>query len=351
MKKYFFIAVAFFGMLFVTSCESDDEGFVDVPKTQELTVEQNCKTLAALEQYNLAQKGEGVETRGFWNWLKRIAITVSADVAGAGAAILAEEATIGAISSLGGAAGTVAAVVIGLGGGVPASIEAWKTGCAIVVQYEPQSQVLNNVRFCGRQNLIISEGGPQKDYSTELPGDNIFAQIDFPAGMDIVKATGVYHNLVINDSEVNLRPTNSYGLNGSDLQPHDPGDEVSETLDNFIMSSEYASVFNTAWNTVPNYMGTDSFNYNSYFNSICPTSSNVKSTYLLFLQALNDNTSVTCLSDVIDLVNDYVDIIEANNEFSQEERVQIYAGLAVAAYSYKLWSSKLLPDDGEELEG
>ena len=54
---------------------------------------------------------------------------------------------------------------------------------------------------------------------------------------------------------------------------------------------------------------------------------------------------------MIDLVNDYVDIIEANNEFSQEERVQIYAGLAVAAYSYKLWSSKLLPDDGEELEG
>lgn len=350
MKKYFFIAVAFFGMLFVTSCESDDEGFVDVPKTQELTVEQNCKTLAALEQYNLAQKGEGVETRGFWNWLKRIAITVSADVVGAGTAIVAEQATIGAFSSLSGAAGTIATVAIGLGGAIPASIKAW-TDCAIVAQYEPQSQVLNNVRFCGRQNLIISEGGPQKDYSTELPGDNIFAQIDFPAGMDIVKATGVYHNLVINDSEVNLRPTNSYGLNGSDLQPHDPGDEVSETLDNFIMSSDYASVFNTAWNNILDYMGTDSFNYNSYFNSICPTSSNVKSTYLLFLQALNDNTSVTCLSDVIDLVNDYVDIIEANNEFSQEERVQIYAGLAVAAYSYKLWSSKLLPDDGEELEG
>ncbi len=42
MKKCFFIAVAFFGMLFVTSCESADEGFVEVTKTQELTVEQNC---------------------------------------------------------------------------------------------------------------------------------------------------------------------------------------------------------------------------------------------------------------------------------------------------------------------
>ena len=29
MKKYLFIAVAFIGMLFVTSCESDNEGYVD----------------------------------------------------------------------------------------------------------------------------------------------------------------------------------------------------------------------------------------------------------------------------------------------------------------------------------
>jgi len=348
MKKYLFIAVAFIGMLFVTSCESDNEGYVDIPKTSTIVVEQNCKTLTALEQYNQTQKSKVVQTRGFWGWLKRVAKTVSADVIGAGAAILAEQATIGSLTSLNGAVGTVATVIVGIGGAVPASIAAWNSDCAIVA-YEPQNQVLNNVISCDRQNLLIT-GGPQKDYSTELPGDNIFAEIDFPEDMDIIKATGVYHNLVINESEIHSKPTNTYGLNSPDLGHDDPGDVLCEDLDDYIESRDYASVFNTAWNNIPNYMGTESFNYSSYLNSVCPASSNVKSTYLLFLQALNNDTSITSLSDVIDLVNDYVNIIETNNEFSQEEREQIYAGLAVAAYSYKLWSGKIVPEGGEPLE-
>jgi hypothetical protein len=44
-------------------------------------------------------------------------------------------------------------------------------------------------------------------------------------------------------------------------------------------------------------------------------------------------------SDVISLVNQYINIIETNNEFSDDERNAIYSGFMIAVYSCDYWDS------------
>lgn len=48
-------------------------------------------------------------------------------------------------------------------------------------------------------------------------------------------------------------------------------------------------------------------------------------------------------SHITSIVNNYIRIIETNNELSRAERIQLYTGLIVAVYSCEFWKNKLKP--------
>lgn len=45
------------------------------------------------------------------------------------------------------------------------------------------------------------------------------------------------------------------------------------------------------------------------------------------------------VDDIIQITNDYINIIESNNEFNDDEKAMIYAGLMVSIYSPQIWDN------------
>lgn len=45
------------------------------------------------------------------------------------------------------------------------------------------------------------------------------------------------------------------------------------------------------------------------------------------------------VDDIIQITNDYINIIESNNEFNDDEKAMIYAGLMVSIYSLQIWDN------------
>ena len=43
------------------------------------------------------------------------------------------------------------------------------------------------------------------------------------------------------------------------------------------------------------------------------------------------------VDDLIKITNDYIEIIESSNEFTEDEKAMIYAGLMVSIYSPQIW--------------
>lgn len=44
------------------------------------------------------------------------------------------------------------------------------------------------------------------------------------------------------------------------------------------------------------------------------------------------------LDDIVIIINNYIDIIEKNNEFTSNEKTIIYSALIVSLYSPQLWN-------------
>lgn len=44
------------------------------------------------------------------------------------------------------------------------------------------------------------------------------------------------------------------------------------------------------------------------------------------------------VDDLVKITNDYIEIIESGNEFTEDEKAMIYAGLMVSIYSPQIWN-------------
>ena len=52
-----------------------------------------------------------------------------------------------------------------------------------------------------------------------------------------------------------------------------------------------------------------------------------------------DSSDPENVDDIIQITNDYINIIESNNEFNDDEKAMIYAGLMVSIYSPQIWDN------------
>lgn len=187
---------------------------------------------------------------------------------------------------------------------------------------------------------VISDANYQ--YCDQLPDssfletDPLLLQINLPNRFRYLSYLGRNHNAIISDWRTSrITITRSPNLNTpvDPIDPEEPGIPVND------LSSLYLdSCFNESYcNTINEICNIQNFYNDDYVNYIdLNYNGNIGDTYQLFLEAYH-LTSTT--SSLISLVNQYITIIESNNDFSDEERKAIYSGFMIAVYSCDYWNN------------
>ncbi|MBR1463938.1 MAG: hypothetical protein IJ604_11285 [Prevotella sp.] len=130
---------------------------------------------------------------------------------------------------------------------------------------------------------------------------------------------------------------------GQDDDGNEGGDELLTEFGEFMMDDDTKDFCNSSVSDVVAYCGTAGYDFAGNLSAYPYSSQNVNATYSLFVSALGSAQST---SDVINIVNNYISIIEADNEFTSEEKEILYGGMVVSVYSFNLWYVRLLSELG-----
>lgn len=332
MKKILFLSFAFFGMLFLTSCSQDDvKGADSVTKIH--TDEAYSQTLEDIKLYNS-------------NLLKSVSTTRSihgndkltqADIMGAvyGFGLGDSFGGIGRFFGVWGWAGYGACVFAGTVAG--AVTFSWKqyqiqSGCAIT-GFMTESMYASIDDYCCTKTKI--ENGV---FSVIETSDSILNRLNIPSGFNDIEKVGIAHNKLLGSHIINLTdlqglPTRGGNLSGNDLEELLPLNPCAEAL---FDDSEFANAYDDLLDVVDIYNDTNNtFDYSAFLNDnplSTTTATNILRQFMTAFQIASFSTA-----SVINLVNDYINIIESNNELTTIERQQLYICFIVATYSYDHW--------------
>lgn len=325
------ITLFFCILVFMASCSNELSEAEDT-NTQEIA---SSKTLSDLKAFNASFESETSFTRGWWdNNGIRIGRILKADLGGAIACMGDNKALVGIAAGMVVKGGTAGAWIggsiiagIALYGAAPASYRSYQ------IQY-PYAYSIDDLYNMHNTTTNYCVKIAQQDVASFLI-DSIGACITIPNSMKFLLLSGMGHNKIVHQ----------YMAGKSDTPMRAPitpivgdSEEMSYALQIFT-GEDLESSFSNAWLYAEQYTTSAGFDYSSYIADHEYESENVTETISLFLSAYD--SSVNSLSSIISLVNGYINIIEADDEFSTEERYQIYAGLIVAVYSFDLWNGKL----------
>ena len=342
MRKTFNFTLTAMIMAFVftmSSCNSEDL----VSERQNTALpEYTNQTLQDLEKFNQTFEAskETVQTRsGIWRFFRKVAQLASADASGASKAIKNNShlCTIGL--SINRTFGTVVTASVAVIGGVKASFASKKKEESEELAPEDADALYNN-----SVDYLIDKMKTENDSVYLHPGsvNSLTDSINVPSSMDYLKHIGQFHNEVLSRA---LEMNNDYCHPNDNpvMDEADDGDDsqLSSEIEEFFMDDSTKIACDESVSDVIDCCYSTGFDYNENLNQYPFDSQNVTSTYRLFFSALQSAQST---SDVITLVNGYISIIETNNEFSDQEKEQLYCGMIVAVYSYSLWLESLMDE-------
>ena len=318
MKKLTNLFCVLFAILVtVASCSPTDVSIPDTTVNQSESV-----TLKRIQEYNKVMKQQSPQSRGRIN-KKDIAC---ADILGAFEGIGAGKTLAGVFGIATGGTG-YAATIIGMGilGGAAKSYLKYRecTGYSVRID-DFYKYSLNQINA----NLKSDTTNYYKKYIYSPKAANIKLPPKFQSMVDVGEA----HNKLI------------LGVNYSAPNPTIP---VTGPIDNWVpptFTSDKKKV-ELALNSkdakaqfdkiMARVTGQD-LDIDAYFENY-PTGSKrseqALKSYLDLFQTYPDN-----VDDVIKITNDYVEIIESSNEFTDDEKAMIYAALMVSIYSPQIWN-------------
>ena len=341
MRKFLLITVffAFTSLLFsFCSCSKDNEQMI----TDNNNIAQpdfTNKTLMELKKFNqeLESSKENINTRsGLFHFFRRLGNTISSDVCGS---IRGIKKGIHIVPGH---------VVVNL---LTVVTETWNSSKK-AYQEESQEQapdeedVFDGYKVYCRTNIdfedidslqLIDSLVTYNNYTVNTIGDSLYNQILIPSSMTTLKQIGIAHNDILEECYLSIIDNNGQNnlLQWDEPYLEEPDYEENEYLD----SEEFEEDYYLTIEKVDSCCDLSGFNYQTYLTLYPFESQNVHQTASLLLYALQN--TVTSMTDVISLANGYISIIEANNDFTLEEKIQIYSGLIVAVYSYNLWSNRI----------
>lgn len=340
MRKTFNFTLTAMIMAFVFTMSSCNSEEMISEKQNAYLPEYTNQTLQDLEKFNQTFEAskETVQTRsGIWRFFRRLGRTVCADVVGAGKSV-----KDGSVTAQDGSLWVNLLKVIS--GAWNSSKEAYKNEGTELAPDE--DDLFENYKTYCRTNVDIVDPDTiqsqdilvtYNNYSVNISEDTLYNQIQLPSSMVSLKQIGIAHNDILEQCYLNVIDSNGLGngLQWDDPKPEEPDYGENEYLDNEEFEYDYYSTIEK----IDSCCGTTGFNYQTYLSLYPFESQNVHQTEYLLLDALQN--TVTSMADVINLVNGYITIIETNNDFTFEEKAQIYTSLTVAVYSYSLWSNRI----------
>lgn len=338
MKKSFLLAAAFLGMLLLASCSNDEKCYVK-SSVDSSSEDYSSKTIEDLEKYNKVLVHNFSATRGVGSGSnRRKARIVAADLNGA-VESLDEHHNLTSIALgliFGGHphAGGALLAAIAAKGAVPASWNAYKKTCGLAYKTEEIESLFGRTKNYCLESMVLEDNMAYADID-----DDISSCIDIPDSLNFLLRAGVAHNQIINLHRQNDRNTEIHRT--PKRIPFAPDIEFDYCMQvrEAYNSTEFEIGFFDTWGLFDEYDSSTGFDFDSYIEENPYQSSFVTSTITLFVNALDVIPDTD--SDLYDTINSYISIIEDNNEFSRDDRYQIYAGLIVAAYSYNLWNGIL----------
>ena len=276
-----------------------------------------------------------------WTYFKKSCLIAGADFAGFGAGVAAtkEIALLAAIPT-GGTGAVAVSSFCGLICAIGASSEAfdhcYPQTRAAYDRYTPTMIAKAHIYNQHYQNSTKTRnsGGTDTDYSgeegdggteTEIVYTHLSELVNIPQEYEYVRDFGLYHNdclATLEDVEQGLVSLDDVELN-EDLQTIIQSEEYQQCYDNIIAASVSATSI-------------DGLNINQYVaeDGIYLTGKAVR-VYELFLSVYNQYTDED--TDLIELINRYINIIETSNEFTTDEKEAIYASFMIAADSPQYW--------------
>ncbi len=320
MKKYLLIIVAALGL---AACSSNNEPkcdeFVQPMQTTSVTLNQlkhlNDSVEVALGQVTTRswQRNTVValnDIYGGYNWGKK-----GAQIGG----------IVGSIfPSIGNATGTVSGAVIGaVIGASKYSYKAYKKlpGASEIFE-TPSLDDMKSVYCSVRSEELIDDGENEEIYN-----------LDFPVGLDSIENIGIYHNLALD--ELIARENMPVALSDPDLDVDDPiiiapSYELTQIESLVVDSDDFIEFYNSTINDEFNGdMSSLDFDNNSVADSVMRL-------YMELIYSYGDNVT---LQDIINVTNQYINIVANSTELTADEKYILYQAFAVGAYSCSYWMS------------
>ena len=325
MKRIVYLmGVAFVLMLALVSCTSADADLSDT-----ITVNQaNSITLKKIQEYNQVMLLQHPQTRGTNGGLK----IAAHDIVGAFSGINAGKAIAGLLGIATGGTGS-AATIIGCGiiGGAAASYKCYRNNKGLTTKienfYKYSLNIINENLKSDTTNYYIPYMYNPKIIHVKLPKD-----------FETLKDVGEAHNKLLLGSNYSSPSTRATVVR----DPVDAKIPPILTLDKekvkiALNSKDFKNQFDKIISNLDKSTIDGELDINGYFRKN-PTGSvraeNAIKEYLKLFTTYPEN-----VDDIIQITNDYINIIESNNEFNDDEKAMIYAGLMVSIYSPQIWDN------------
>ena len=281
-----------------------------VTKSDTITLQQS-NTFQQLQLINDSVCQANAARTSRINWLRSLYL-VSADAIGA-----YEMGKIGGtVGSLAGPTGTiVGGAVGGLIGGIGMSWGAYESskGCAGLSGFLTLQDMINAYK-----GMCSVTPRPEEDYTLAMP--------------DNLEDIGKLHNMTMDYLMVG---ENTVMPLGNELEkPVGPGVSETPVLSELelrvLESEEYGVAYNSSMEvlsdgvTIPTVMSDGSLK---------------DEIMIMYMDAIGSYSSNDCYNEIVNLTNEYLQIVRASDELSDDDKDQLSIAFAVAVYSYQYWST------------
>lgn len=352
MKKMLFFASYVLAVCMICSCTNEN-----VPTGTEAFIKPTYKTLTELEAYNELMLGKKLTRTSDENSGAVITTddatdainVVSADVSGAAAGIIAgKEIAAVAGATTAGTGALITEAIFASVFGAAASYKVYKDNHAELgnqnAQVEEPDPAKKGVSMDDPPSimdstfLLISEkmyrdnvGASEQQYAY----NTVSEKIQIPERFGYLKRVGEEHNALVS-AVLEVEESDNFDLSLENFKGVIPpvyitSEQLDALFNNYQIKNAYAKLLHDiSICTDENGFDVDKF---LILNSNMP---------YCVRQALNSYSVLldsypASIDDIVEITNGYINIIENNNEFNDNEREMVYSALTVSLYSPQLW--------------
>ena len=325
MKKFMFLFVAMFAiMLAATSCTSAESDLSETMAVNQI----DGVTIKRLQEYNEVMMAQRPKTRG----VKGKGWIACADIYGAIQGVNTGSKFASVVGLATGGVGSIATIVgCGILGGALSSYAVYRTCNG----YSARTDEF----FKYSLNLInLNVKSDTMNFYKKYVYEPKLAGIKLPPGFKHLQAVGYMHNQLILGTDY-TNPSPQATIIKNPLEPVDgwtpPVLSDKSKILSVLNGKDLKNDIDKQLDIIDGSISNGQFNVDKYIKENPIGNEKVENAIKEYFKLFT--TYPENVDDLIKITNDYVEIIESSNEFTDDEKAMIYAGLMVSIYSPQIW--------------